>query len=345
MIKISIIVPVYKVERYIHKCIKSVLMQTYTDFELILVDDGSPDKCGEICDEYRLKDNRIRVIHKKNEGLMAAWIDGVQASCGDYIVFIDSDDWVENNMLESMVGVLLKNNVDLISCNFIKDFTNKQIINKNYFKEGYYSKNKIQNIIYPNLINNGTFQGRGLPLSRWAKIIKKELIIKNLKYCNTSISFGEDLNIMFPILLDCSSIYIMNDKSYFYHYRMNDDSILHTYNSTMYKQVVCLYKILFNVSIQKEKYDFSSQLLSDYLAACVQCFKNELMSKNRIKKIAKQNYSISKDEILKNALSKVDYKEYSNRNKFIITVLKSKNKFIITIASTVLLLIKKLKAN
>lgn len=343
MIKISIIVPIYKVEKYINQCIQSILTQTYTNFELILIDDGSPDKCGKICDEYKSKDDRIKVIHKKNQGLMAAWIDGVKIAHGDYIMFIDSDDWVEPKMLESMINILQKYNLDLISCSFIKDFPNKQIKHKSYFNEGFYSKNEITDIIYPNLINNGTFQGRGYPLSRWAKIIRKELITKNLKYCDTSISFGEDLNIMFPVLLDCSSIYIMNDENHFYHYRMNNESILHSYNATMYKQIILLYKILFNVSKEKQRYNFDNQLLADYLASCIQCFKNELMSKNTFKEIMNSNYNISMDSKLQNAFTIVDYKKYSNINKFIITTLRSKNKYAIGVASIVLALVKKLR--
>ena len=97
---ISVIVPVYKVEKYLHRCIDSVLAQTFTDFELILVDDGSPDNCGKICDEYAEKDERIHVIHKENGGLSSARNAGLDIATGDYIVFIDSDDYVENCLLQ-----------------------------------------------------------------------------------------------------------------------------------------------------------------------------------------------------------------------------------------------------
>jgi glycosyltransferase involved in cell wall biosynthesis len=344
MIKLSIIVPVYKVERYINQCIESILMQTYTNFEVILIDDGSPDNCGKICDEYKIKDNRVNVIHKKNQGLMAAWIDGVKIARGDYIVFVDSDDWIEEKMLESMVVILEKYNPDLISCNFTKDFPNKQVNRKNCFSEGFYSKDDITDKIYANLLNNGSFQGRGIPISRWGKLINKDLIIKNLKYCDTSISFSEDLNIMFPVLLDCSSIYIMNDENYFYHYRMNNESILHTYNSIMYKQILLLYKILFRVSEDKGKYDFTNQLLSDYVAACVQCVKNELMNKNKLTIIIDTVYNISNDKLLQSALDIVNYKQYSTINKFIIKVLKSNNKNMVSLSTIFLKLIKQLKS-
>ena len=103
MPKLSIIVPVYKVEQYLHKCIDSILSQTFTDFELILIDDGSPDRCGEICDEYAAKDDRIIVIHQKNRGVSAARNAGLDIARGEYIGFVDSDDWIEPEMYESML--------------------------------------------------------------------------------------------------------------------------------------------------------------------------------------------------------------------------------------------------
>jgi len=100
---ISVIVPVYKTEQYLHKCVDSLLNQTFRDFELILVDDGSPDGCGEICDEYRQKDRRVRVIHKQNGGLSDARNAGVRAAAGEYITFADSDDWAEPELLEVLM--------------------------------------------------------------------------------------------------------------------------------------------------------------------------------------------------------------------------------------------------
>jgi len=107
---LSIIVPVYKVETYIHKCITSILNQTFTDFELILIDDGSPDNCGAICDEYKQKDNRIIVIHQKNKGLSAARNAGLDIAKGDYITFIDSDDSVAANTYHDNIRILLNDN-------------------------------------------------------------------------------------------------------------------------------------------------------------------------------------------------------------------------------------------
>lgn len=106
MEKISVIVPVYKVEKYLRQCLDSIVDQTYRDLEIILIDDGSPDRCGEICDEYAASDPRIRVIHKNNEGLAAARNDGIRAATGDWIAFVDSDDWCDLDYYEKLLTAM-----------------------------------------------------------------------------------------------------------------------------------------------------------------------------------------------------------------------------------------------
>jgi len=117
---ISIIIPVYKVEDYIHRCVNSLLRQTYKNLEIILVEDGSPDRCGEICDEYATLDNRVKVIHKKNGGLSDARNAGIDICKGDYIAFIDSDDWINDIYIEKLYQLLKQTNSDIAVCNFIR---------------------------------------------------------------------------------------------------------------------------------------------------------------------------------------------------------------------------------
>ena len=113
---ISVIVPVYKVEKYLHRCVDSILNQTYRNLEIILVDDGSPDNCGTICDEYAAKDSRIRVIHQENAGVSAARNAGLDACTGEYVAFVDSDDYIMPEMYETMLSALLEKNVDICVC-------------------------------------------------------------------------------------------------------------------------------------------------------------------------------------------------------------------------------------
>ena len=106
MPKVSIIVPVYKAEQYLHRCVDSILSQSFTDCELILVDDGSPDKSGEICDEYASRDSRIQVIHKQNGGVSSARNAGLDVAHGEYVWFVDSDDWIENDSLKEIYNIM-----------------------------------------------------------------------------------------------------------------------------------------------------------------------------------------------------------------------------------------------
>jgi glycosyltransferase involved in cell wall biosynthesis len=126
--KISIIVPVYKVEPYIHKCVDSILAQTFSDFELILVDDGSPDNCGSICDAYAEKDKRVKVIHKNNEGISTARNAGLDLAKGDYIGFVDSDDWIESDMYELLYNMCISNDCEIASCTSKIYYSDKTVI-------------------------------------------------------------------------------------------------------------------------------------------------------------------------------------------------------------------------
>ena len=128
---ISVVVPVYNVEKYLHKCIDSILSQTYIYFELILIDDGSTDDSSQICDEYVNSDKRVRAFHKKNGGQSSARNLGIDVACGEYITFIDSDDFVKNNYLEIMLKLAIENNSEIVQCSF--DFGDDGLFkNSNY---------------------------------------------------------------------------------------------------------------------------------------------------------------------------------------------------------------------
>lgn len=115
---VSVIVPVYKVERYLSRCVDSILQQSYSNLEVILVDDGSPDSCGMICDEYQKNDRRIRVIHKSNGGLSDARNYGIEAAQGKYLAFVDSDDWLDFDMIDILYRVLTSQGADIAECSY-----------------------------------------------------------------------------------------------------------------------------------------------------------------------------------------------------------------------------------
>ncbi len=122
MKKVSVIVPVYNVEQYLERCVESIRNQSYKNLEIILVDDGSPDNCGKMCDEFAEIDNRIKVIHQENSGLSAARNSGLKIATGEYISFVDSDDWISPQMIDIMAGAMDRHNADVVACDFVHEY-------------------------------------------------------------------------------------------------------------------------------------------------------------------------------------------------------------------------------
>lgn len=207
--KISVIIPIYKVEKYIHKCIDSILLQTFTNFECILVDDCSPDKCPDICDEYSKKDNRVIVIHKnQNEGCPRARITGLDISKGDYILFADSDDYLDCNMLNKMYHNAISNNSDLLICRCVSIYNGISKID-NYPK----IKNKIA--IIKQIILYGQFSA-----SVWDKLIKRDIYMK-IKFPTNH--YIDDRVITIQSIFYSENISYIDEGLYFYN--KNDESI------------------------------------------------------------------------------------------------------------------------
>jgi glycosyltransferase involved in cell wall biosynthesis len=278
---ISIIVPVYKVESYLHQCVDSVLEQTLRDFELILVDDGSPDNCPGICDQYAIKDDRIRVIHKENGGLLSAWKAGFEICNGQYVGFVDSDDWVDDNMYEQMYNALLTNNADMVQCKYICELltpvTRARRIDKTYI----FSGTEIKTHLLPRMLTYWEIEGLIFAFSRCNKLIKRDLVAANIKYCNERISYGEDLNIMLPVVLDCSKIVCVPEC--YYHYRFNPNSILGTsYKKGYWQQSLLLVEAINNIAESKNAgIDDLCHNLFNYMA--IQAIENEWNSPHSIK--------------------------------------------------------------
>ena len=179
---ISVIIPVYNVEKYIRQCVDSVLEQSYKDFELILVDDGSPDNCPRICDEYARKDSRVHVIHQMNSGVSAARNKGIEHAKGEWISFIDSDDWVDIDYLEKFE--LDKDDADLI-IQGLEYYDNR---NGQYFKQIKVADCILSGTDSKKLVADNNVLGSGYPV---AKAYRKFIIDKGVRF-DTSISYHED---------------------------------------------------------------------------------------------------------------------------------------------------------
>ena len=200
--QVSIIVPIYKVEKYLNKCIDSILAQTFTDFELILVDDGSPDNCGKICDEYAEKDSRIKVIHQVNSGVSSARNTGLKTAKGKYVGFVDPDDYLEPEFYEKMTNLITRDDTDLVICGVRK-----------VFEDGKCAVEKLTNnkVSAQNAINE-LFDVNGLNLrpSVWNKLFKTEMI----GCFDEKISVSEDLKFCVEYLLKCKNVSYIEQNLY-----------------------------------------------------------------------------------------------------------------------------------
>lgn len=339
--KITVIVPVYNVKKYLRQSLDSIINQNYKYYKVIIVDDGSTDGCSEVCDEYASNYSIIETIHKKNGGLMSAWICGLEYVKTEFVVFVDSDDYIAANMLRVYDEEQKRSQADVVVGNYRWFNESNSVRAKNTNEIGVYSKKQIEKELYPRMINAGGFQKRGLLLSRWGKMIRTELIRKNLKYCDPRISYGEDINIMIPVFCDCNIISIVDEEDADYYYRMNNESIIHTYKPTMYQQVEILYTQLYKVTCEKNIPILNAQIQADYLAAIVQCYKNELSNPNGQEMIRSNITRIQENSRVQKAIEEVCWKNYELKNKVVIFSLQHWNFFTKNILIQIMQIIKK----
>lgn len=232
--KISMIIPVYNAEQYLKKCVDSVRAQTYGNLEIMLVDDGSTDSSGELCDAYAEKDERIRVVHKENGGLVSAWKAGVKECSGEYVSFLDSDDWINPEMLSEMSAYLTGNDREMVISDYIieRDGGSQEYVWQK-LAPGEYGRKEIEEKIFPCLLGQ---EERYITISRCMKLISKRLISENGNYTDPAIIVGEDTTIMLPVLLDCQRIVAMDHKAY-YHYLYVKESMVHKYNEKLTENI------------------------------------------------------------------------------------------------------------
>lgn len=213
---ISLIVAIYNIEAYLERCISSILAQSYKEFELILVDDGSTDGSLGICDYYAEQDSRIVAIHKKNGGLVSARKAGLAIARGEYVAFIDGDDWVEKNMYEHMMSLADEYRADMVIGGSIEDMDGMLMPKKNRFRPGVYDKRRLQIEVYPHMLCMGDFFCMGIQPYLWNKLIRRDLAYAHIMTIDDKIRVGEDVAAIIPMLLMAEKVVISGDCDYHY---------------------------------------------------------------------------------------------------------------------------------
>lgn len=238
---LSVIIPVYNAEKYLSECIESILNQTYKKFELILVDDGSTDKSGKICDEYAEKNVNVSVLHIKNSGPFEARKRGVLASKGAVVTFSDADDRMEVNAFEKLKGIYDNFEPDIIAY----AYELKGIVEKNIYEEGLYIASDIYNEIMQGMMYDPEQGQRRLNPSLCCKWIKKVLFLQAAERVTDRITFGDDALVTYPAVCMADSIYICNLA--LYHYRENTESCTHTYPLERINEVISFQKNILQI--------------------------------------------------------------------------------------------------
>lgn len=251
---ISIIIPIYKVERYINECINSVIRQTYTNIEIILVDDGSPDHCPEICDCYSNQDNRIIVIHKNNGGLSDARNAGMKVSTGKYVTFIDGDDIVSIKYIERMLELAIKNNADIVQINYTKDKANLGLI----------SDDAVKVFTHDDAMKN-LLRMQDIKEASWGKLYKREIAEKVVFPVGR---LYEDVLTAYKFVYH-SRVFVCDTLSNLYYYRPNPDGIMHK------KLSITRFSVL---SIIKEMKEFLKNNYSKYASDCSYYFMRHMIN-------------------------------------------------------------------
>ena len=231
---LSVIVPIYKVEQYLSECIESIMEQTFTDMEIILVDDGGQDKCPSICDAYAKKDSRIKVIHKENGGLVSARKAGLQEATGEYVAFVDGDDSIERNMYECMCASAYGMDADIVAEGFTFIYPDKTEVWKDRVPAGEYDRKALEEQIYPVMMCHENKLIRNVAPAIWSKIFKRGVITPVLSEMDERIKDGEDAAVTYPCFLRAERIIFLTDKHH-YKYRINTESMSRSYDPAWYE--------------------------------------------------------------------------------------------------------------
>lgn len=226
---VSVIIPVYNVEKYLDKCIKSLICQTYKKIEILLINDGSTDNSGSICDSWSKRDERIKVIHKKNEGVSSARNIGLDRANGEYLIFVDSDDYVEKDYIEKMIEYIYK--YDMVSCGYYVEYQNKRL--------------KVEIMSEDTEINNDTannyiFKFNGYKGFTWNKIFIKKIITDNNIRFDAHIHMCEDQLFVVEYLSHCKNVLIIHDC--LYNYRVRKTSLVSGIDKTRVLTIFDAYK-------------------------------------------------------------------------------------------------------
>lgn len=268
---LSVIVPAYNAEKDIEVCLASICRQTYPYLDILVINDGSTDSTSDICDKYKKKDCRVRIITQENRGLLASRKIGVNEALGECVTFVDSDDWIDVDLLEKLMDIVETKKVELVSSGLIFEWPHKKIIYNSQCEEGEYKRRKIEEYIIPNMMKKGSFGEQGVVASVCGKVFQTSLISKALDTVDVNITYGEDGCIVYPSICMADSIYIVGECGY--HYIQHNSSMIHSFSVNSFRQISLLNEYLLKTLCQyadtKKMVEQISCYVRGFLIPCV----------------------------------------------------------------------------
>lgn len=330
---VSIIIPIYKVETFLPRCVDSVLAQTYPHIEIILVDDGSPDRCPQLCDDYAAKHPNVQVVHKKNGGLSSARNAGMRVATGDYILFIDSDDWIDPEMVADLIGIAEREQVDFVRTRAKyanwrdhPDGTVCDFGNETMMRTGKYDRAAIEREILPICIATPrvTF---GPIVSAWGTLYKRSLLTENGIAFYEDVKYSEDCIFNARVLMKCQSFYYLNEPQY-YHYFFNDTSITKSYRADRWEANKTLIRRFEEDFGAETDYDMPRQLWRKRLF----CILNTLNERHNLTSYgAKKKFcrEICRDPVTREAVRHLDGLDVSRKLRIVLQLIKRRQAWLL----------------
>ena len=319
MPKLSIVVPIYNGEKYLRKCADSILSQNFIDFELVLVDDGSKDGSLEICYEYEKADSRVVVFHKENAGLVAARKSGVSIAKGDYIGFVDCDDYIDGDMYCELISTAEKDGSDIVAGGVLLEYKYSNSEAYHLISTGYYNKLHMSKYVFPKMLTYSGFVNFGIIPGVVVKIFKKEVLEKAFDKVSNELTIGEDVAITAHSFDCANSVSIIHSASY--HYVQYEESMIHKFNSKRFDYVRNLYNCI--MTVENEDYKKQIPLYISWLIfqSITECIKKSGYTKKEMKDYI---LNILNDDISKRCLKESDASKLSIKDKTKIFLMKHK---------------------
>lgn len=327
MPKVSVIVPIYNKEKYLRRCVTSILNQSIEDIEIILINDGSIDSSLEICNEFKQLDSRVIVLNQKNSGVSAARNAGMTLARGQFIGFVDADDYVEKDMYRSMYDKCIETNSRACLSNYmIVDETNIHPVGTDFSSDVLFKKEIIHeiilNMIAPESINQESTAIMG---SSCRFLVEKDLIIENEIFFPDKIPLMEDLIFVFKLLSNLDKLCI--DKNYNYYYCTNSDSALHIYRPDFFELSLHVSNILESILEEQDLYQIASHRFSNrYYSLAISSIVNELHPDNKKTKVEKLNNikSICQNEEIQKNLQLIESSKISKSKRVTFNAIKNR---------------------